>query len=207
MRWFNFVFNGQHIQNSTRQGNKQVARDAEAAERLRLIKGELGIERKVKLPCPTLEAFKDTFMEWVRSDINGKGTQKFYETCFDRLTEFRELSKAKLSDIDEPMIERFKLSMRQTSKTTVNRYLATLRKALRYACRKLKLIDKTPVVELYKHDKDNTVERECEYIYSAADYKAWLAAAREPLRSARYWLMTPASAGVSCSPYNGIASR
>ena len=41
-----------------------------------------------------------------------------------------------------------------------------------------------PVIELYKHDKDNTVERECEYVYSAADYQAWLAAAREPLRSA-----------------------
>jgi hypothetical protein len=76
-----------------------------------------------------------------------------------------------LSDIDEAMIERFKLSMKQTSKTTVNRYLATLRKALRYAWRKLKLIDKTPVVELYRHDKDNTVERECEFVYSAADYQ------------------------------------
>jgi integrase len=76
------------------------------------------------------------------------------------------------------------LSLKKTSKTTANRYLATLRKALRYACRKLKLIDKTPVIELYRHDKDNTVERECEFVYSAADYQAWLGAAREPLRSA-----------------------
>ena len=37
---------------------------------------------------------------------------------------------------------------------------------------------------MYKHDKDNTVERECEYVKSAADYQAWVAAAREPLRSA-----------------------
>jgi len=182
--WFNFVFNGEHIQKSTRQGNKQVARDAEAAERLRLIKGELGIERKVKPPCPTLKDFKDTFMEWVRSEIDGKRTREFYETCYDRLLEFREFSKSKLDAIDEPMIERFKLSLKKTSKTTANRYLATLRKALRYGCRKLKLIDKIPVIELYKHDKDNTVERECEYVYSPPDYLAWLEAAREPLRSA-----------------------
>ena len=173
-----------HIQKSTRQRNAQVARDAEAAERLRLIKGEHGIERKVTPPCPTLKDFKGTFMEWVRFEISGKRTQEFYETCYDRLLEFRELSKSKLSEIDEPMIERFKLSLKKTSKTTANRYLATLRKALRYACRKLKLIDKTPAVELYKPDNDNTVERECEYVYTASDYRAWLSAAREPLRSA-----------------------
>jgi integrase len=131
-----------------------------------------------------LEDFKTTFMEWVRSEIDGPRTQGFYEACFERLTEFRELGRAKLSEIDEPMIERFKLSLKKTSKTTANRYLATLRKALRYACRKLKLIDKTPVIELYKHDKDNTVERECEYVYSPSDYRNWLRAAREPLRSA-----------------------
>jgi integrase len=182
--WFNFVYNGEHIQKSTRQGNAQVARDAEAAERMRLVKGELGVDRKIKPSCPTLNDFKDTFMEWVRSEIPSERTQQFYETCYGRLAEFRELSKAKLCDIDEPMIERFKLSVKQTSKTTVNRYLATLRKALRYACRKLKLIDKTPVIELYKHDKDNTVERECEYVYTASEYQAWLAAAREPLHSA-----------------------
>jgi integrase len=181
--WFGFVFNGQHIQKSTRQRNAQVARDAEAAERMRLIKGELGIDRKVKAHCPTLNDYKKTFMEWVRSDIDSKRTQEFYETCYDRLLEFRELGKARLSEIDEPMIERFKQSQKAT-KTTQNRYLATLRKALRYACRKLKVIDKTPVIELYRHDKDNTVERECEYVYSAGDYQAWLGAAREPMRSA-----------------------
>jgi integrase len=182
--WFNFVYNGQHIQKSTRQHNKQVARDAEAAERMRLVKGELGVDRKLATSCPTLANFKTTFMEWVRSEKSNQRTQEFYETCYERLCQFRELGKAKLNEIDEPTIERFKLSIKETSKTTVNRYLATLRKALRYACRKLKLIDKTPVIELYKHDKDNLVERECEYVYSAADYQAWLRAAREPLRSA-----------------------
>ena len=52
------------------------------------------------------------------------------------------------------------------------------------SCSRLKLIDKTPVVELYKSDKDKTVERECEYVYTATDYQTWLSVAREPLRSA-----------------------
>ena len=180
--WFNFVYNGTHTQKSTRQRNAQVARDAEAAERMRLVKGDLGVERKLMQARPTLEEFKKTFMEWVRTQKTNERTQKFYETCYDRLCGFRELGKAKLDQIDEPMIERFKLSLKKTGKTTTNRYLATLRKALRYAWRKQKLIDKAPLIELYT--REDGAERQCEYVFSASDYRAWLTAAREPLRSA-----------------------
>ena len=34
--------------------------------------------------------------------------------------------------------------------------------------------NKMPVIERYKHDNANRVEREYEYVYSAADYQAWL---------------------------------
>jgi integrase len=180
--WFNFVYNGRHIQKSTRQHNAQVARDAEAAERMRLVKGELGVERKSIQAHPTLDEFKTIFMAWVRTEKENERTQAFYETCYGRLCEYRELGKAKLDLIDEPMIERFKLAMKMTSKTTVNRYLATLRKALRYAWRKQKLIDKTPLIELYS--REDGAERQCEFVYSASEYRAWLTAAREPLRSA-----------------------
>jgi site-specific recombinase XerD len=153
-----------------------------------------------------LAEFKATFMQWVRAEISSERTQEFYETCYGRLVEYRELGRAKLDAIDEPMIERFKLSLTKTSKTTANRYLATLRKALRYACRKLKLVDKTPVIELYKHDKDNLVERECEYVYSAADYQAWLRAAREPLRSASILAHDGGICRVNYSHCSGIRS-
>lgn len=60
----------------------------------------------------------------------------------------------------------------------LNRYLATLRKGLRYAWRKLKIIDKAPVIEQYQN------ERQVEYVFDDPTYQLWIANAEEPLRSA-----------------------
>jgi integrase len=115
----------------------------------------------------------------VRSEMDNQRTREFYETCYQRLCEFKSLGESTLDLIDEPMIEAFKLwALKDCGRTTVNRYLATLKKALRYAWRKQKLIDRMPVIELYPN------ERRCEFVYSASAYQAWLSAAREPLRSA-----------------------
>lgn len=60
----------------------------------------------------------------------------------------------------------------------LNRYLATLRKGLRCAWRKLKIIDKAPVIEQYQN------ERQVEYVFDDPTYQLWIANAEEPLRSA-----------------------
>lgn len=179
--WYHFVFNGQHVQESTKQGNPRVARQIEAAHRTSLAKGEVGI--RDKKPVPTLEAFKNTFVEWVRATKDNKRTQEFYEACYERLLDFKPLARATLDRIDEPLIEQFKQNvLSDVSRTTCNRYLSTLRKALRHAQRKLKLLDKLPVIELY--GKDEGAERECEFVFTTEQYQSWLNAAREPMRSA-----------------------
>lgn len=48
--WFNFWWNGQHVQCSTKQGNPRVARQMEAAFRTALAKGEVGITDKKTAP-------------------------------------------------------------------------------------------------------------------------------------------------------------
>jgi len=41
--WYHFLWNGEHVQESTKQGNPRVARQMEAAHRTALAKGEVGI--------------------------------------------------------------------------------------------------------------------------------------------------------------------
>ncbi len=53
--WYEFVFRGQRIRKSTRQRNRNTARELEAAHRSALVRGELGI--KVKADAPTLREF------------------------------------------------------------------------------------------------------------------------------------------------------
>jgi hypothetical protein len=48
--WYHFVFSGEHVQHSTKQGNPRVARQIEAAHRTALAKGEVGIKPKRAVP-------------------------------------------------------------------------------------------------------------------------------------------------------------
>ena len=50
--WYQFVFDKQRVQCSTKQGNPRVARQIEAAHKTRLAKGEVGIVEK--RPCKRL---------------------------------------------------------------------------------------------------------------------------------------------------------
>jgi len=66
----------------------------------------------------------------------------------------------------EAVIECFKFwALRKVGRTTVNRYLATWGKGLRYAWRKLKIIGKAPVIEQYQN------ERQVEYVVDANTYQ------------------------------------
>jgi len=180
--WFEFVYRGQRYRKPTRVRNKEAAKDIESGFRIALAKGEVGItERK---PTPTLKQFEKQFTAWVEENKKNARTQEFYKAAYSRLLEFSPMGLAHLDQIDEPLIERFKSKMlaNDIGRTTINRYLATLRKALRYASRKLKLFDKLPVIELYT--QEDGAERQRKFIFSDTDYTNWLAIAPEPLRAA-----------------------
>src|SRR5690348_1948728 len=78
--WMDFVYKGRRIQKSTKLRNVNDARDAEAAERTRLVRRDFGIDTPVA--CPSFADFKTSFMAWVRSKTDHPRTWAFYETCY-----------------------------------------------------------------------------------------------------------------------------
>ena len=83
--WYHFVFNSDHIQESTKQGNLRVARQMEAAHRTALAKGEVGIREKK--PVPTLA-------EFCRTRVGPWATGQFEKTCPANLRWYRSRLRA-----------------------------------------------------------------------------------------------------------------
>lgn len=172
--WYHFWFNGEHIQRSTRRGNPRVARQVEAAHKTALADGEVGLtERK---PAPTLREFEKRFIDSVKTRCAEKPeTVRFYQAKMSRLLEFTPMADARRDRIDEGMIESFVQHRRKTvSPASVNRELATLRRALRLA-HEWKVIDRVPRIRLLPG------ERNRESVLTHAQARNYLQFSPQPL--------------------------
>ena len=164
--WFHFIFNGQHVQRSTKQGNPRVARQIEAAHRTALAKGEVGIvDRK---PAPALKEFAQRFMDAIQVRSAAKPrTVQFYAERLARLLDFAPLASSRLDQIDEALIESYVQQRNQkVSPATVNRELATLRRLLRLA-QEWRVIDRVPRIHLLpgERTREFILNHELEQLY------------------------------------------
>src|SRR2546427_12195499 len=92
--WYKFTWNGEPIRESTKQSNKRVAEQIEAAHKTSLAKGEVGIrERK---PAPTVAEFaKNDFMPHIRAHFADKAsTLAYYEIQVKHLIGHAPLASA-----------------------------------------------------------------------------------------------------------------
>jgi integrase len=181
--WYGFMFKGERVQKSTHQGNANRARDMEAKERSRLADGEAGM--KPRKAIPTLADFEQRFLDEIRvRRADHPETIQFYESKYSGLLRYKPMAQARLDHIDEQLISQFTAKMvnddpqrkpRVFEKSTVNRHLATLKRALRLAA-KWRLIDRVPSIELL------TGENEREFVLSREQQPEYLEVCPEFLR-------------------------
>ncbi len=181
--WYEFEFNGRRVRGSAHTRNKEIARQIEAAHKIRLAKGEAGIAERP--PAPTLKESEARFHKTIETLCAAKpATIRFYREKLRRLLEFEPLAAARLNEIDESAINAFQEARtRQLSRyrryvapASVNRELATLRRLLRIARDEWKLIDRVPRIRLLPG------ERNRDFVLSFEQEKIYLEMARQPLR-------------------------
>jgi integrase len=172
--WYHFMWDGEHVQRSTKQGNPRTARNIEAAYRTRLAKGEVGIAERE--PAPAFRAFAPRFTAAVESRSSDKQlTVTFYKSKLSRLLEYEPLASARLDRIDEDLIEKYvQKRLTAVAPGSVNRELATLRLLLGMAF-EWKLIGRIPKVRKLPG------ERIRDFVLTREQERAYLEAAPQPL--------------------------
>jgi len=177
--WYKFVWKGEPVRESSKQGNDKVARQMEAAHRTSLAKGEVGIREKKSAPL-LLEFCEKRFEPWVRSTTSPKTWLDFYRVGLRAIKEHRALSTLKLDEITSEHVAEFAAQRRGQKGglqvSTVNGSLRVLRRVLRQAA-EWGLLNTVPRIKMLPG------ERHRERVLSFEEEARYLAAASEPLAS------------------------
>jgi integrase len=174
--WYKFEFRGKPLQGTTRLKNKRLAASFEAKLKTDLALGVIGLAQLK--PGPKLSKYAIEFKDFIA--IRNKDhpeTIDFYQEKLRRLLDYKALADARISDIDEKLIEAYVQHRAKTvAPASINRELATLRRLLRVAWKTHKLITGVPTISKLPG------EGEREFVLSQDQEKTYLAAAEDTLR-------------------------
>jgi len=182
--WFHFVYDGRHIQRSTKQSNRRVAREIEAAYRTKLAKGEVGINEPK--PIPTFGNALREFLEIVQQHRPNRERSSYrrYQTSSKALKRYfkdRLLDEITVEDVEKFKLKRWHEVSPRTKRVirpaTVNRELACLKALFNYAI-KNDVVMKNPVSRIKFLAEDNEQMRVLTY----DEERLYLLAASQPLR-------------------------
>ena len=170
--WYKFNWDGETIRKSTKQTNKRVAEQMEAAHKSALAKGEVGIrDRKV---VPTVAEFADLdFLPFVESRFANKPkTLEYHKNGLKRLKDFSALAKAKLDAIPRSAITEFIEALRsdELQVSSINRVLEVLRRMLRLSLEWGKTDKVPPKIQMLpgENERDRVLTEDEERRYLAA---------------------------------------
>ena len=148
--WYRFTWKGEAIRESTKQTNKRVAEQIEAAHKTSLAKGEVGI--RDRLLIPTLRQFiEQDFQPFVVSRFQTKPkTLEYYMMGIKNLLNHPQLAGSQLDEITNQKITSFIeiRNARGLQVSTINRQLEVLRRLLKLAVEWGKTNKVPPKVEM-----------------------------------------------------------
>lgn len=160
--WYEFVFKGRRIRESTKLSNKTAAVNAEAVKRAELAQGWVQLKES-----PSFRQFvKEEFLPWSASQHQKLNTHKRYQVSSKPLIGF--LGRLGLDEISTADIEQFKVKrLKDCSPAGVNRDLAALRFMLNFAQRQgylraspflgVKLLSEGPgMMRIVSHEEEQT---------------------------------------------------
>ncbi len=177
--WYKFIWNGQLVRESTKQGNDKVARQMESAHRTSLAKGEVGIREKKAVP--TLKEFCSQRVEpWAKARFEAtcRKNWTWYRTGIRALIKFKPLAEARLDQITSEVASEFAAyRLRQGMQvSTANNSLRVLRRILHLAT-EWGVLTVAPKVNVLSG------ERRRERVITFEEEARYLAAVPEPLAS------------------------
>src|SRR5271154_6594287 len=92
--WYHFLFDGRHVQRSTKQGNPRTARQIEAAHRTALAKGEVGIT-EAKIAPMFADRAKRFVAHCETRHENKPQTVKFYAEKLTKILRYAPIGSAR----------------------------------------------------------------------------------------------------------------
>jgi integrase len=179
MYWYKFMWQGEMVRESTKQGNDKVARQMESAHRTSLAKGEVGIREKKAIP--SLRAFcDDRFEPWAKATFeeNAWKNWEWYRVGVRALLSCKRITHLPLNAITGESASEF-ASYRLAQGlqiATVNSSLRVLRSILHRAV-EWGVLSGVPKIKLLAG------ERRRERVITQEEETLYLAATREPLAS------------------------
>ena len=173
--WYKFSWNGELIRESTKQTNKRVAEQMEAAHRTALAKGEVGLrERK---PVPTLKEFAESeFIPFVQAQFKDKPkTLEYYLNGTKNLLAADGFARTRLDAVNAEKIGGYVAARRNAGRkvSTINRELEALRRMLKLAQDWGRVEKALQRVSMLPGENKRTqvlsAEEECSYVEAAKE--------------------------------------